>query len=718
VNIKESHHVLIIEGVKDRYKAQAAVLSQAGYSVQSVQPDCIEQLEELLAGMKPDVVLYSKGENMPDLESVTTLLARGSAEIPLIVMTNKLTKRSVTTAESCGAAAVVRNGPSDNLLRTVRKELRSSLLQRRVGRLEHEFEVIQLQHRINELERTLREKEARCTDLTEDCRNAIAYIHEGIHIYANHSYCKLLGFDNDDEIIGTPLLNRIGMHHNEILTKLLRNPFASHDITQLRVKLVQDDSEPFEADMEFSAVKYGNRLCTQVTIRTTSEQVTHKSSPDMLWHHDMVTGLYNRQYFMQVLEDNITTCVKSGKFQAVTFILLDNFKTIREKIGITASDDLIIDIAGLIREIYGHENTIARFGDYTFTILNNYSYKEGAQQLAETLRAKVENHTMAVNEHSVSTSCSIGICVINEHVKDAQNAHSRADLACELARTSGGNQVHVHSTTIDAQIDREVEEKMDDMVRKTIDENRFYLVYQPIISLNGKAGGHYEVLLRILDEEGRSILPGQFLSLAEKSPLIMEIDRRVIQIAFKALTDKQKEEENTSFFIKLSGETLADTQLPEWIDLQLKRFNLRGNSIIFEIAESVAVTRPHETESFCTAMQTLGCKVAIEHFGYANKPEIIKYPSVDYLKIDGSLINNLASNTDNQEKVKSIVDLARGTQIMCIAEHVDDAHCLVLLWQYSIDYIQGNLVQEPGKELTHDFEDEAALAGILDTEEK
>jgi diguanylate cyclase (GGDEF)-like protein len=718
VNTGESHHVLIIEGVKDRYNTQAAVLSQAGYSVQSVQPDSIEQLEEVLACLKPDIVLYGNEENMPDLESVIALLPRGSAETPLIVITDKWTMSSVTTAENCGAAAVVQNGSSELLLRAVRKELRSSLLQRRVGRLEQEFDVIQLQYRINELERTLREKEERCIDLTEDSRNAIAYLHEGLHIYANPSYCKLLGFDNDDEIIGTPLLNRVNVHHNEILAKLLRNPFASHDMTQLRVRLERDDSEPFEADMEFSAAKYANRLCTQVTIRATDEQVTHESHPDMFRQHDMVTGLYNRQYFMKVLEDNISTSVKSGKFQAVTFILLDNFKNIREKIGITASDNLIIDIAGLLREIYGQENILARFGDYTFTILNNYSYKEGAQQLAETLRAKVENHTMTINEHTVRTSCSIGICVINEHVKDAQNAHSRADLACELARTSGGNQIHVHSTSIDAQIDHKVEKKMDNMVRKTIDEDRFYLVYQPIISLNGKAGGHYEVLLRILDEEGHSILPGQFLSLAEKSPLIMEIDRRVIQTAFKTLADKHKEEENISFFIKLSGETLADTQLPQWIELQLKRFELRGDSIIFEIEESVAASRPQEIRSFSNAMQGIGCKVSIEHFGYANDPEIIKYASIDYLKIDGSLINNLASSTDNQEKVRSIVELARSRQIMCIAEHVDDAHCLVLLWQYNIDYIQGNLVQEPGKELTHDFEDEAALAGILDTEGK
>ena len=116
-------------------------------------------------------------------------------------------------------------------------------------------------------------------------------------------------------------------------------------------------------------------------------------------------------------------------------------------------------------------------------------------------------------------------------------------------------------------------------------------------------------------------------------------------------------------------------------------------------------------------MQAFDCRVAIEHFGYANKPEIIKYLSVNFLKIDGSLISSLASSKDNQEKVRSIVDLARRTNTLCVAEHVDDARTLVMLWKYRIDYIQGNLIQEPGKELTHDFEDEAALAGIFETEQ-
>jgi EAL domain-containing protein (putative c-di-GMP-specific phosphodiesterase class I) len=204
--------------------------------------------------------------------------------------------------------------------------------------------------------------------------------------------------------------------------------------------------------------------------------------------------------------------------------------------------------------------------------------------------------------------------------------------------------------------------------------------------------------------------------MAEKSPMIMEIDRRVIRSALQTLADNLKEGGNTSLFIKLSGETIGDPQLPEWIRLQLQEHELPSDAIIFEIPESVAVNKPNETLAFTKAVQAFGCLLAIEHFGYANKPDIIKGLSVDFLKIDGSLINNLASSKSKQEKVRSIVDFSRSTNTLCIAEHVDDAQCLVMLWKYNIDYIQGNLIKEPGKELTHDFEDEAALAGLIEIE--
>ena len=727
MNSKRSQQVLIIEGVQDRCKAQAAALTQAGYSVASVLPGNSEQLEEQLAGSDADIVLYGRGENMPGLAAVTAIFAQADVEIPVIVLETKVTKRSSASAESDGAVAVIQNGQLDRLLRTVRKELKSAMLYRRIERLEsgtgvgHEESGAgesQLQKRINELESILEENEARILSLTDDCRNAIACIHEGTHIYANASYCKLLGHDSDAEIIGTPLLDRVDRQQHEALTKLLRTPFDSHETRQLEVELIQEDAEPIESSLEFSAVRYANKPCTQVIIRACSEREMHKPAPHTHTHahHDLMTGIYNRQYFMNALEENIASVDRSGKFRAVTFILLDNFKEIREEIGVTASDGLIVEIAGLIKEVYGEDHTMARFGDYTFTIINRYSYKEGAEQLAETIRTRVANHKLTVNDHAISTTCSIGICVINDHVKDAQNAYSRADLACELARTSGGNQVHVHSTTIDAQIDQEVDEKIDDMIRKTIDDDRFYLVYQPVISLNGKAGGHYEVLLRVLDEDGCVIMPGQFLSLAEKSPMILEIDRRVIQLAMQALADNHKDGGDLSFFIKLSGEIIADPQFPEWIILQAQRFCLRSAAVIFEIPESVAVNKQSEALAFTKAVHALGFRVAIEHFGYTDRTDIIECLPVDFLKIDGTLISNLASSKDNQEKVRSIVALARRTKTLCIAEHVDDARCLVMLWKYKVDYIQGNLIQEPGKELMHAFEDEAALAGIFESD--
>ena len=159
---------------------------------------------------------------------------------------------------------------------------------------------------------------------------------------------------------------------------------------------------------------------------------------------------------------------------------------------------------------------------------------------------------------------------------------------------------------------------------------------------------------------------------------------------------------------EISGKTLEDRELPMWINQKLKEYRLKSDCIYFEIPEAVATTDLKSTMLFIQAMQKIHCKVAIEHFGRANQPQLIQHLPVDMLKIDGSLINNLASSKEHQEKVRTIIDLARKSDIQCVAERVDDASDLAKLWEFGVNFIQGNFVQEPSKELEHDFERELA----------
>ena len=303
---------------------------------------------------------------------------------------------------------------------------------------------------------------------------------------------------------------------------------------------------------------------------------------------------------------------------------------------------------------------------------------------------------------------SIGLCSINANSKDAQKVISYADMACEVARSSGGNQIHTHSAVVEEHMGQENEPEWDSVVRKTIEDERFYLAYQPIVSLKGDTGKRYEVLLRVIDEQGHVILPGQFLSIADKTGLIGEIDRWVIKTAFRRLVELRETDSKAMFFIKLSGSTLSNAELPLWINEQLKENRLVSDGIVFEIPERTVIDDLTRARAFVEAMNTLNCPVALEHYGNSDQPQLLNHLPVDILKIDGGLINGLSGNKENQARVQAILELANEHSKQTIAECVDDAGSLAQLWQYGVDFIQGNFVQEPSKDLEYDFEGEIA----------
>jgi len=690
VNHEDTLCLAIIEDSGHKAEGHATALRNAGFTVRFDLVNNLDGLAGLFSSSSPDIVFCGTGNQLPDLNSVTRLLTERAEGVPVIAFTDEITDAAVNDADHNGVMALVAYDDPDSLQAVMKREQQTVLLRRQV----------------RQLGKRLAEAETRCSTLMESSRDAIAYIHEGMHIHANNSYLDLFGFSELDEIAGLPIMNMIDPGDHEKFRKFLRS-YDNDSNGTLKIRGVEPGGNPFDAVIEFSPASIDSEACTQIVIRNHAD-VELEAKLDTLSQQDMLTGLCNRQHFMQVVNTSIQNDVEEDQLQAVAYILLENFKSIREEIGIAGSDMVINDIARLVETACGQDDVIARFSDYVFTVLHYDSSKEGIQQFAETLRQKVGEHVSDIEGQAATTTCSIGICVLNEHTSNAQNILSRADLACEVARSSGGNQIHTHSTTVDEKMDAGNEDKWDEVISATIREERFHLVYQPIVSLNGNAGSRYEVLLRIVDEEDHIILPGQFLSIAEKTGKSGEIDRWVINKAFSTLVEQGDDGSDVEFFIKLAGATLEDPELPVWINRILKDYRIKSDRICFEIPEAVAIRDLKNTRTFIKAMQNLHCRVAIEHFGCANQSQLIQHLPVDLLKIDGSLVNGLASSEEQQEKIKTLIDLARKANIPCVAERVDDSGDLAKLWEYGIDYIQGNFVQEPSKELEHDFEGELA----------
>lgn len=686
----EKLQLLIIEESENEAEALANTLRNAGYSIRFIHAADTETIESRLETHRPDLVLC--GEHAPaSLAAVCSILEARNMAIPVIAIADEASETGVIAARKAGIKTLVSYEQPENLQLAVGAEVDTLLLREQLA----------------SLQAALQESEKRCHHLIENSSDAIAYIHEGMHIYANRPYMDLFGIKTREDICGTPVLDMIRPGARDTFKDFLRSYRDSGDAdNKFRIDCIKPDGETFGSLMELTATTMDGEPCTQVVIRPRTTSTELEKKIDALTRQDLLTGLSNRQHFMEKLEQSVNSRPVEGEQRALIYILIDNFKSIRENTGIAASDTALRDLGKLIEMNCGARDTVARFGEYAFTILLHAGSTEKIQALGEKLLHDIAGHITEIEHHNITTTGSIGICAINEYSENAQTVLSRADLACEVARSSGGNRIHTHSTTVDEHIGQDHEHEWDDIIRKTIDEQRFYTVYQPIVSLHGDTRERYEVLLRIVDEHGHVILPGQFLNIAEKTGHSGEIDRWVINTTFRRLAELRDEDTDASFFIKLSGPTFADPALPEWIETKLREYRVPRGAVVFEIREKSAANDMTNARAFISAMQRIDCKVALEHYGCGDQPQLIKHLPVDLLKIDGSLIEGVAASQEQQERVKAIISLARENNKLSIAERVDDAADLAVLWQYGIDLIQGNFVQEPDKELEYNFEGE------------
>ena len=314
------------------------------------------------------------------------------------------------------------------------------------------------------------------------------------------------------------------------------------------------------------------------------------------------------------------------------------------------------------------------------------------------------DYIFKAGDHSTTTTCSIGVGLFNEAIKDPQLVLSRAEKAELKASEAGGGKAVIYQPDVSEIADMERLSLLAREIKMALKNNRFSLLYQPIVSLKGNNNEHYEVLLRMIGEGGREILPADFMPAAEQTGLMVAIDRWVLANAIKVAANERRNGRDITFFIKISGDSLVDDKFFPWLRDILKAANIKEKSIVIEVSEKVAHSNLNSIKQLINDLEQQEVCLAIDHFGVdEDYLKLLKHCNADYLKVDASLIGSIATDAQSMSKVKEIASHAAESGKETVAVAVEDPNTLAMIYTTGVDYIQGYFIQVPSTNLDYDF---------------
>jgi diguanylate cyclase (GGDEF)-like protein/PAS domain S-box-containing protein len=418
--------------------------------------------------------------------------------------------------------------------------------------------------------------------------------------------------------------------------------------------------------------------------------------------HDLLTGLVNRREFENRMERALKSAKARESAYALCYLDLDQFKIVNDSCGHSAGDALLGQVGALLKAKVRWRDTLSRLGGDEFGVLLEGCTLEEALRTAETLREAVRNFRFTWEDRVFRLGASIGVVPISAENEDVATILSAADSACQAAKEQGRNRVHSFAENDIELMRRRREMQWAARINAALEEGRFELFRMTIQPLQKpEAGTHYELLLRMRDENGRMVSPDNFIAAAERYGLTPAIDRWVIENALRWLVSEADEREKLALCaINLSGQSLGDDKFLPFVIDQFQKSGIDPAKICFEITETAAVANFSQANRFIQALKELGCKFSLDDFGTGlSSFGYLKHFPVDFLKIDGSFVREILHDPIDREMVRSINEIGHLTGKLTIAEFAENAEIIQMLTSLGVDYAQGYGIAQPSRVL-------------------
>ena len=533
--------------------------------------------------------------------------------------------------------------------------------------------------------------------ITTDKRGRIDYMNEAAERFTGTTSMRAVGHGLDD------IVNLLNEPDRQSLADPVRQCLASGAPVSLgrrALLLARNTGEEHYIELNVSPLRgMQNEVNgTVVVLHDVSEQRGLARQMSYQASHDALTGLVNRREFERRLQEALDSARAGESSHVLSYLDLDRFKAVNDSCGHLAGDNMLREVAALLKDAVRDSDTVARVGGDEFAMLLIGCPLEKARQIADDVCRAVADYRFVWKDKIFNIDVSIGLVEIGRESGSTDELIGAADSACYVAKEQG-TRVNVYSARDEAVARQRGEIHWLQKLQTALKENRFELYAQPIVPANEEVHGGpaLEVLVRLKDESGQEVSPTEFLRAAERYRLMVLVDRWVVQTALAALgRGALRVAPEHSIAINLSGQTLGDTQFLEFVVDCLDRTGVSPTQVCFEVTENSVIANIEYARRFIGVLHGMGCKFALDNFGrgmgsFSN----LKNLTMDFLKIDGSFIRNLARDSVNQAMVTAMIKLARTLNFKVVAEQVEDEAALDAVRKMGVDYVQGYLIARP-----------------------
>ena len=665
-------------------------LRRAGLDLTARQVDQPDTLAEMLATGSWHMLIAFSGLEEIRLDDLLRNLQQTQQDLPcLLILNQQDAEQDTEKLLKLGAAAVFR----DDLLQD---PVRISLFPHRAER-----ELRQLQER-REKRRThlaLQEFEHSYRRLLDSSRDALACIQDGVHVYCNSAWARFFGAGSAEDFQQIPLRDLVDDRDLPRVTEFLQQLDRPAD-AQCGFLARSREGEQLAASLECADISWQGAPAWQLRVRPRSGNLQAGNRNAERAGRDLVTGLLDRDRLLETLNRHVAEAAHHARFSALLVIEIEDSDSLRRVIGKSDFNQFMADLSQRLQKFPVTPEALGRINDGGFALLLSKP-DEASQEILQKELEQLQRDAIKLLPRNTSLTISHGMAVITDEVVDSEMLLSRAqhNRIMRLYQGAGSSE---------AGRDRLLLRKL----HHALDNREISPVFQPVVSLREDGKERYEVRVRIPDGE-KVLEAARFLDLVNQHGLGEQLDRLVLQRTLELL--RHTDSDALHLIINLTQNSLSSNALLEWLARELYESRISADRLTLQISEIDMLSAPDAVEQFARQCHELGCELSITHFGCALEPfrQLGNIP-VQYAKLDRSLLNDIDLDSEQWDRLNSIVSSLHTRGILVIAPMIEDVRFLPRLWQVGVNFVQGNLLRAPTDALDFSFlqEEEITLDPI------